>query len=93
MGEGRFNATSVDPTVGRSENTRRPAETDTTDYAHRHLVNLVGTIVLLCIALATVWTTKAMQEYETRQACIDSGRRDCVPLDLPVHIAIRAPVR
>ena len=56
-------------------------------------MNLVGTIVLLCIALATVWTTKAMQEYETRQACIDSGRRDCVPLDLPVHIAIRAPVR
>gem|GEM_PF-2457495 len=93
MGDGRFNASVVGPTSKGSGAARPRPDADDTDYAHRHLVNLVGTIVLLCIALATVWTTKAMQEYETRQACIDSGRRDCVPLDLPVHIAIRAPVR
>jgi hypothetical protein len=93
MGEGRFKLSTLDVARERARKSPDGSARDTTDYAHRHLVNLVGTIVLLCIALATVWTAKAMQEYETRQACIDSGRRDCVPLDLPTHIAIRAPVR
>jgi len=56
---------------------------DEVDYGHRHFVNLLSVICLLVLALAMVWTFKALDEYETLRKCVDSGRKDCVRIDAP----------
>ncbi len=60
---------------------KRRIEPDNTNYPHRHFINLAATAFLLAVAVAMVWTIKLMEEHERLQACIDSGRRDCVPID------------
>ncbi|MDH7796499.1 hypothetical protein QBC99_002562 [Beijerinckia sp. GAS462] len=53
------------------------------DYGHRHFVNLIATVVLLFLAVASIWTIRAFDSYETRQRCINSGRKDCIPVAAP----------
>ncbi len=71
---------------------RRPAADDT-DYAHRDFINLAAAAFLLLIAIAIVWTVRALEDYEKLQRCLNSGRRDCVQIGAPVHPAIRMPGR
>ncbi len=78
-GRGGFGASAAD----RSD--------DDTDYAHRHFVNLLATAFLLTVMLSVVWTIKAMDEYEKQRSCVDSGRRDCVVLEVARHVTVRAP--
>jgi hypothetical protein len=66
---------------------------DETDYRHRHFVNLVAAAFLLVIAIAIVWTIKAMDAYEKQRVCIDSGRRECVQLEPHRHFGIRPAAR
>ena len=69
------------------------AREDTTDYDHRHFVNLVAMAFLLVIAAALIWTVTAMDEYEKLQRCLNAGRRDCVKIDAPTNVGVRVPVR
>jgi len=55
----------------------------TIDYEHRHFVNLAATIVLLSLALVSMWTIKAIDNQEKLQRCFNSGRKDCVPMAAP----------
>ena len=66
---------------------------DPTDYEHRHFVNLAAAAFLLCIAIAIIWTVKAMEDYENLQKCLGSGRRECVDLHVPVRPMIPVPAR
>ena len=66
---------------------------DETDYRHRHFVNLAAVAFLLVIAVAIIWTVKAMEDNERLQRCFNSGRRDCVKIDVPPSVGIRMPVR
>ena len=72
---------------------RAGREDDLTDYDHRDFVNLLAAALLLFVAIGVVWSVKSMQEYEATRACLDSGRRDCLMLDVPHHYAVRAPSR
>jgi hypothetical protein len=54
-----------------------------TDYAHRHFVNLAATVVLLTLALVSMWTIKAIDNQEKLQRCFHSGRKDCIPMAAP----------
>jgi hypothetical protein len=69
------------------------AREDDTDYEHRHFVNLVAMAFLLAIAVALIWTVHAMEENEKLQRCLNAGRRDCVKIDAPTNVGVRAPVR
>lgn len=53
------------------------------DYSHRHFVNLAATIVLLALALVAMWTIKAIDNQEKLQRCLNSGRKDCIPVAAP----------
>lgn len=55
----------------------------TIDYSHRHFVNLAATVVLLTLALASMWTIKAIDNQEKLQRCFNSGRKDCIPVPTP----------
>jgi hypothetical protein len=68
------------------------ARPDPTDYAHRDFVNLVAAAFLLLIAVAIVWTVRAMEDYERLQNCFDSGRRDCVVIAAPHYATARSHV-
>ncbi|MFN3889035.1 MAG: hypothetical protein ACK4MV_01465 [Beijerinckiaceae bacterium] len=59
------------------------AARDDVDYGHRHFVNLLSVIFLLFLALAMVWTVKALDEQETTRKCFASGRKDCIKIDAP----------
>jgi hypothetical protein len=39
--------------------------------------------VLLAIAIGVVWVVKAMEANEAVNRCMESGRRDCVRIDVP----------
>jgi len=82
-------------TKGGSEGAALPplAHEDTTDYEHRHFVNLVAMAFLLAIAAALIWTVLAMDENEKLQRCLNAGRRDCVKIDAPTNVGVRVPVR
>lgn len=62
---------------------RIDADAPPIDYAHRHFVNLAAAIVLLLLAVASIWTMRAFDTYEARQRCINSGRKDCIPVAAP----------
>lgn len=51
------------------------------EYQQRVGANLMATIALLLLAIASVVTVKALIEQERTRRCIASGRGDCVALD------------
>lgn len=59
------------------------ARRDDVDYAHRHFVNLLSVVFLLALALAMVWTVKAIDQQETTRKCLASGRKDCIEIPAP----------
>lgn len=62
---------------------------DTTDYAHRHFVNLVSAALLLLIGISIVWTVKAIEAHEKLERCLSSGKRDCIDLNIPPRHGVR----
>ncbi|RFB81331.1 hypothetical protein [Methylovirgula sp. 4M-Z18] len=43
--------------------------------------NLAGIAVAIVVALVAVWLVFYLQKQRAIEDCINSGRRDCVPLD------------
>lgn len=64
---------------------------DCVDYRHRNFINLIAALVLLAIAIGVVWVVKAMEANEAVNRCMESGRRDCVQIDVPPRPAIGVP--
>ena len=79
--ESRESTRNGAPVDGSAFVRARRVDPDDTDYEHRHFVNLAAAAFLLAVAIAMVWTIQLMQEHERLQACIDSGRRNCIPID------------
>jgi hypothetical protein len=64
---------------------------DDTDYQHRNFINLLAAVMLLVIAIGIVWVVKAMEADEELDRCQETGRRDCVKIDVPPRPTIRIP--
>ena len=60
------------------------------DYAHRHFVNLLSVVFLLVLAVAMVWTVKALDQQESLRKCFASGRKDCVQIAAPPKGMVQA---
>lgn len=77
----------------RPENVAQPsgegADHDV-DYAQRHFTNLVSVAFLLVLAIAMVWTVKALDNQETLRKCVASGRKDCVKIAAPPREMVQA---
>lgn len=67
----------------------RPDDDDT-DYAHRHFVNLAASAFLLVLAVAMVWTLKAIDSQESLRKCAASGRKDCIQIAAPPRGIVQA---
>ena len=66
---------------------------DKTDYAHRHFVNLAATAFLLLIAIAVIWTVRAIDKQETLNRCFLSGRQNCFDLPASTRPGVYVPPR
>ncbi len=66
------------------------ASEDDVDYGHRHFVNLLSLAFLLVLAVAMVWTVKALDAQETLRKCVSSGRKDCVQIAAPPRGMVQA---
>lgn len=53
------------------------------DYQHRKMVNLVGAIALLVLAIIVVVVMNMLDNQRRTQRCVDSGRRDCFAIQTP----------
>ncbi|HXW25931.1 MAG TPA: hypothetical protein VEK73_14400 [Xanthobacteraceae bacterium] len=56
------------------------------DYRHRMIMNLIGFFACVLLVAAGIWIATAIAELRKTQDCILSGRRNCVPLDLPTKL-------
>ncbi len=56
---------------------------DDIDYSHRRVVNLVGAIALLVLAIIVVVVMNMLDNQRKMQRCVDSGRRDCFAIPTP----------
>jgi hypothetical protein len=72
---------------------RYRGDDDPTDYEHRHFVNLLAAAFLIAIAVAMVWTVKAVEDYEKLVACISAGHVNCMEFSVPPSIRERVLVR
>ena len=59
------------------------SEPDDIDYSHRNMVNLVGAIALLVIAIVLIFALNMIDDQRKLQRCVDSGRRDCMAVPTP----------
>ncbi len=98
MLEHQSNSPSIDDITkpragGSSDEQSVSSTTDETDYEHRHLINLMGAAALLIVAIAVIWTVKAMEDYEALERCVSTGRHNCIELDVPAPPSVRIPTR
>lgn len=56
---------------------------DDIDYSHRRVVNLVGAIALLVLAIIVVVVMNMLDNQRKTQRCVDFGRRDCFVVPTP----------
>ncbi|HWB48827.1 MAG TPA: hypothetical protein VG651_06930 [Stellaceae bacterium] len=45
----------------------------------------MGLIVILLLAIAGVLLVRALREQSRIEDCLMQGRRNCVPIELPIH--------
>lgn len=57
----------------------------TDDYRHRTLTNVAAAIVILLLVGAGIWLAESMADLRKNQDCVLAGRRNCVPLDVPIQ--------
>ena len=65
------------PGLSRRSTLREPemSAPDDIDYSHRRVVNLVGAIALLVLAIIVVVVMNMLDNQRKTQRCVDSGRR------------------
>ncbi len=66
---------------------------DQTDYKHRARVNLIATLGIGALVLFAIFTTKLFFDHEKMENCINSGRRNCVDLNVAPREGVIVPVR
>ena len=66
---------------------------DPTDYRHRAKVNLIGGLAIAVLVLVALVTVKLFYDHEKLENCINSGRRNCIDLNVPPRSGVIIPVR
>ena len=58
---------------------------DPDDEDDRKLANAVLVIGFIALVAAGIWLANAMVDARKADECISSGRRNCIPLDVPAR--------
>ena len=53
------------------------------DYRHRMMMNLLGFLVTIGLAVAGLWLVDKIAEMRKYQDCYLSGRLNCAPIEVP----------
>ena len=53
------------------------------DDENRALVNIVLAVAFVLLVGGGIWLVDAMLDARRADECMSSGRRNCIPLDLP----------
>jgi hypothetical protein len=53
------------------------------DYRHRMITNAIALVFVIMLVIAGVWIANKMAEIRNNQDCVLSGRRGCMPVDVP----------
>jgi hypothetical protein len=53
------------------------------DDENRTLVNIVLAVAFIVLVGGGIWLVDAMLDARRADECISSGRRNCIPLDVP----------
>jgi hypothetical protein len=66
---------------------------DDTDYRHRARVNVIAGVAIAVLVLIAIVTVKIFYDHEKLENCINSGRRNCIDLNIPPRSGVIIPVR
>ena len=53
------------------------------DYRHRMIMNMLGFVVTIGLAVAGLWLADKIAEMRKNQDCYLSGRLNCAPIEMP----------
>jgi len=62
-----------------------PEQRDPDDEDDRKLANIVLVIGFVVLVAGGFWLANAMVDARKADECISSGRRNCIPLDVPAR--------
>jgi hypothetical protein len=62
-----------------------PQQRDPDDEDDRKLANIVLVIGFVVLVAGGFWLANAMVDARKADECISSGRRNCIPLDVPAR--------
>ena len=55
-------------------------ESERAERDRRTLINLIAAVAILVLTLAAIWLLRALDQSRKLEACLESGRRDCVKI-------------
>jgi hypothetical protein len=72
----------------RSGRPRREAEIEDFEEpedngSHRTLANLVGLVLVVGLIATGIWLAHAIADMRRGEDCVFSGRRNCMPIEIP----------
>ena len=66
-----------------SPDSDREDRDDTDDYRGRMLANVIGLVLIVGLIAAGIWLADAIADMRKQQDCVLTGRRNCVPIEMP----------
>lgn len=61
------------------------------EHKHRHRVNIIAGVFLVCLIGLAIWTVKLFTDQEKLQRCLDSRRTNCFEVEQRPPGEIRLP--
>ena len=62
-----------------------PNDTNGEEEGDRKLANIVLAVGFVVLVAAGIWLANAMVDARNADNCLSSGRRNCIPLDVPAR--------
>ena len=78
----RFPEPVEPPPTLSTEPAREPLSEAAQEDRRRMRQNLAAFAVVVVLLVVGAWMVERLREYSRMLACIESGRRNCVPIDL-----------
>ena len=75
--------TDISPVADLAKYAHRDDEPD--DFRHRMKMNAVTGVLLAILIGCGIWLVDTMAQLRKDQDCVLSGRRSCVPIDVPLN--------